>query len=680
MLCIKRFLALMYVVLAAGIFIAAEAKPVQLPVTDSHGLQMAVLDKGWYFIPGLYVDSAIRQIPAGALPIDIPEPLNGLLTGKDKLFGSFVCIVKIPWTGRISIKSQQLGTATKLFIDGQEIYSNGTPGISLAKEKPGWGAAVYECPNPLPDGETVIILHVSSFNDRNFTIAYPLWIGKESVLQTRRMQRMGYDFFIVGIMLVMAFYYLSAWLARKAEKPALAFFGLCLSLGLRPLLYGEFSIQSFWPDIPFSLLFKAGYLTMSLGMAAAPAFFWALFPKSIPRIVLFGSLSVGILYSLVIIFLPMTVMTTLLPVIWVFLVIICAVLLFFLVRAVLLREVGSIVISVGFAIMAITVLLDILSAKAMVSLPSLSPFGLVILILFFSIAMTRKNAVTIARTERLSGDLRKMNESMHRFVPSEFLKRLGKTYIHDIQLGDHVQEDMTVMFMDIRSFTGLSEELGPHETFAFLNDWLGKMGPIIRSHGGFVDKYLGDGILALFPEESSDAIACAVSMTGAMENLNRDRKESGFAPVKAGIGIHRGKLILGTIGEPLRIDTTVISDTVNIAARLETLTKEFGVTIAVSADLLSVSDAASHSVRYLGKVTVKGRKHPVEVNEIFDCDDEELKQRKNEQVDRFAAGIRLFFSQQFQEALPVFQSLIEAMPEDQPSHYYARMSRKLQGF
>ncbi len=676
---IKKFIAIFCMILFAISLLAAQDTPVRLAAEDRNGARMALLERGWYFIPGVFIDPNSTRIPSGAIPVVIPTQLNGLLQDKNKPFGSLICIVAVPWTGRVSIKSQQIGTASKLFADGREIFSNGIPGTSSETELPGWGAAIHDFPPSRQDAGTVVVLHVSSFNDSNLSLIRSFWLGEERVLRDRRTLLVGYDFFTVGIMLVMAFYYLFVWLARKVQVSALAFFFLCLSLGLRPLLYGEFSIFSLWPEIPFHLSFRMGYLTMSLAMAAAPAFLWALFPKSVPRIVLYIDLAVGLLYSLVIVLLPLLVISALLPLVWVFLALSCVAHLVFLAIAVIKRETGSIVICIGFTIMVATVLLDILSANATIALPSLSPLGLVILILFLSIAMTRKNAAAFRSSERLTEELRKMNESMSRFVPSEFLKRLGRSYIHDVQLGDHVQEEITVLFMDIRSFTGLSEELGPDATFAFLNNWLGQMGPIIRSYGGFVDKYLGDGILALFPEKNSDAIACAVSMTQAMETLNRDRKASGFSPVKAGIGIHRGKVILGTIGEPMRIDTTVISDTVNIASRLETLTKEFGVTIAVSADLLAVSDAASHSVRCLGKVTVKGRKNPVEVNEIFDCDEDELRQRKNAQLERFADGIRLFFSQQFAEALPVFQSLVDAMPEDQPSHYYARMSRKFRG-
>jgi two-component system sensor histidine kinase ChiS len=136
-----------------------------------------------------------------------------------------------------------------------------------------------------------------------------------------------------------------------------------------------------------------------------------------------------------------------------------------------------------------------------------------------------------------------------RFVPRNFLKFLGKESIIDVQIGDQVQQKMTVMFSDIRSFTTLSEAMSPQENFNFLNSYLSQVSPVIRQHKGFIDKYIGDAIMALFPESANDAVQAAIAMQKQVALYNEQRQQQGDVPIAIGIGLHTGNLMLGTIGE-----------------------------------------------------------------------------------------------------------------------------------
>lgn len=148
-----------------------------------------------------------------------------------------------------------------------------------------------------------------------------------------------------------------------------------------------------------------------------------------------------------------------------------------------------------------------------------------------------------------------MKESFARFVPAEFLEYLGKQSVVHISQGDVVRKQMAVLFLDIRGFTRMSESIGSEATFAFLNRFHGGLEPIIQKHGGFIDKFIGDAIMALFgnPEGS---VAASIEMQSWT-------KSQGDARI--GIGVHSGELMLGTVGSPRRLETTVIGDTVNLA-------------------------------------------------------------------------------------------------------------------
>jgi two-component system sensor histidine kinase ChiS len=199
-------------------------------------------------------------------------------------------------------------------------------------------------------------------------------------------------------------------------------------------------------------------------------------------------------------------------------------------------------------------------------------------------------------------------------VPREFLKFLEKESIIDVQLGDQVQREMTILFSDIRSFTTLSESMTPKQNFDFLNAYLKRVSPVIRNNSGFIDKYIGDAIMALFPEVPDDALRAAVDMQKQVYDYNLKRQKSGHLPIAIGIGIHTGNIMLGMIGEEQRLEGTVISDAVNLAARLESLTKVYGASILISGQTLSKLDnATDYNCRFIDKVQVKGKTERIAV-------------------------------------------------------------------
>lgn len=220
-------------------------------------------------------------------------------------------------------------------------------------------------------------------------------------------------------------------------------------------------------------------------------------------------------------------------------------------------------------------------------------------------------------SERYADTLTKINTSLERFIPREFLGFLKKENILEIELGDWTECLMSIFFLDIRDFTTLSENMSPHDNFSFLNSFLGIFGPIIRIHGGFVDKYPGDGIMALFPGHPDDALSTAIEMRKRLAGYNSGRALGGYVPIRFGIGIHYGPLMLGTIGENNRMDSTVISDAVNAASRLEGLTKKYSTDVLVSGDTLrGLARPGDFKTRFIAEETVKGKAKAIEVFEL----------------------------------------------------------------
>lgn len=179
----------------------------------------------------------------------------------------------------------------------------------------------------------------------------------------------------------------------------------------------------------------------------------------------------------------------------------------------------------------------------------------------------------------------------------------------------------TVLFSDIRGFTSLSERMEPEEVVAFLNDYLQRMVEIVFEEGGIVDKFIGDAVMAIFgaplprPDDAVRAVRAAQRMLQELDKFNEEQARKGGVHIRIGIGIHSGMLIAGNIGSDRKMEYTVIGDTVNIASRVQDLTKEFGVEIMITQGCYEAAGKAVPA-RLLPPVLVKGKELPLTVYEV----------------------------------------------------------------
>ncbi|TAJ26402.1 MAG: adenylate/guanylate cyclase domain-containing protein [Reyranella sp.] len=259
-------------------------------------------------------------------------------------------------------------------------------------------------------------------------------------------------------------------------------------------------------------------------------------------------------------------------------------------------------------------------------------------------------------------DLKETNLSIERFVPHAFLAKIGKANILSVALGDNKRQDMTILFSDIRNFTSLSEAMTPDENFAFINAYLERMGPVIRDHGGFIDKYIGDAIMALF-EHADDGVRAGLAMMETLKAFNAER--TGPEPVGIGIGLNTGSLMMGTIGERHRMDGTVISDAVNLASRVESLTKVYHVRMLISQyTLAQLRDPTAYALRPLDVVVVKGKTQPVVLFEVFDGDPPDERAAKLRTSADLLRGVEALLANDTTTARRHFEAALALWPDD----------------
>ena len=576
-----------------------------------------------------------------------------------------------------AIKLSSVQSAARLYINGVLASDIGTPGVREAAETPRWDSRVIRF-TPKPDGTAVFVLHISNFHDRSGGLKTPLLIGGyRAILAAQTRPRLA-ELFLLGAIMVMGLYYLFLFAFRPSDRSALYFGLLCLTLGLRTVCYDEFLILEVVPELSWEWLFRLGYLMFSIPVFLFSAFVRSLFPKLFPKAVFVIVGATCGAYTALFAAAPTLVMARSLISLQACTLGIGLFIVYVLIRAAVNHEKGSLLLAVGFLLFFAAAIHDILDAIGIIRGEFLVQSGLLVFLFSMSLVITRKFAASFARAESLSEELSRTNRALKRFVPEEFLSRLGKSSIDQVSLGDHSAQEMTVMFADIRQFSYISEQLTPEENFRFINQYLARMGPAIRNNGGFVDKYLGDGVMALFPGSPENAVRCAIEMHRRLEDYNSIRFSSGQTPIKIGIGIHTGRLMLGTIGENERMDGTVISDVVNIASRIEGITKDFSIGLAVSERiLLGLADVDAYLFRFLGKIGVRGKREPVSVFELFDGDPDQLRLKKSAIKGRFERGLTAFYSQDYPQALGLFKEVLADLPEDDASAHYMRIIRKL---
>ena len=267
--------------------------------------------------------------------------------------------------------------------------------------------------------------------------------------------------------------------------------------------------------------------------------------------------------------------------------------------------------------------------------------------------------------------MRRIYEVTNKFVPHEFIRSLGRNVITDIQLGDQVEKIVTVLFSDIRDYTTLAERMSPEENFRFVCSFNERIGPIIREHHGFINQYLGDAIMAIFPRNASDALAAAVEMQKAVDDLNASQVLKTNIPIKIGVGMHTGPLIMGITGDRDRLDATTIADTVNTASRLEGLTKHYKVNILLSESCLQhLADIESFHLRHLGRVQLKGKQEATRIYECFNGIGENEIKRKLTTLPYFRQGMEDYFNKSFSEASRKFFQVLEIDPDDRTAKIF----------
>ena len=267
--------------------------------------------------------------------------------------------------------------------------------------------------------------------------------------------------------------------------------------------------------------------------------------------------------------------------------------------------------------------------------------------------------------------LQQTERAFGRLIPHQLLALMGRSSILDVQLGDQFERKLTVMSSDIRNFTSLSEHMNPQENFNFLNSYLAQMTPIINTHRGIIDKYIGDSIMALFTQGADDALSGAIHMLENLEKYNSGRARAGYTPMQIGIGLNTGLAMIGTVGGTSRMDSTVIGDVVNLASRIENATKTYFTPLLISQNsLYNLAVPGKYDIRFLDRIRVKGKTQPLSIYEVFDNDSIKVRDSKRSNKAKFEAAIAYYHLKEIPRSMELLNQCLETTPKDIPARIY----------
>ncbi len=272
-------------------------------------------------------------------------------------------------------------------------------------------------------------------------------------------------------------------------------------------------------------------------------------------------------------------------------------------------------------------------------------------------------------------ELERLNRSFKAFIPTQFINRIQSQ--QSFSPGEFYQEHLSILFADIRGYTNLSEAMNAEENFEFLNTFFSLMEPCIIKNQGFIDKFMGDSIMALFSDENSatHAVDAAIAMHREIQLYNKERIQTKQPTIHIGIGINTGPVMVGTVGSSERITPTVIGHEVNLASRLEQLTKRYHADIMISQTTAYEINRDNYCLREIDKVQIRGISKPVTVYEVFDANLEPWKSNKLATQSALLRGMVFYKIQAFEEALEIFEGVVNQFPQDFIALEYLRRCR-----
>ncbi|WP_038106661.1 adenylate/guanylate cyclase domain-containing protein [Treponema pedis] len=575
------------------------------------------LEGDWIFVPNKFVSPSdkfyqytrFEHINSSWTKYSEPEPEYGYATYAVKL-------TNLSADGVYAIKTACVSSAFVAYLNGLEFMRSGKPAVSKKEEVFNWDSSFMVLPTRRAK-EAILVFHISNHHDKFPGFQKPVEIAFYSTLANAKNKDVLVFTILAGVLLVTSAFFISLYIFYPKEKTSLYFGLLCVNFGVRICCYDEVLFTTIIPKINSIFLFKLGYATFSLALVFASLFIHELFGKIKMRY-LYIILFPAFLYAAINLFAPISVSTNLLVYAQIYVLAAAIYNVVITVMEAFKRNKYAHLFLLGVLVFLSMSIRDMLIANKIIEGGFLSHFGVLTLVAPMAIIVLQYFKTTSENVIGLAKKIELTNTALAKFVPIEFMNFLNKKHI-EIRLGDNILKDMYIAFIHLGMKTGLETEAERLSVLQIYNKTLADINPVIEIHKGFIDKYLAEGLMVLFYGTAEDVIDCMLEIKEIIRVENFEREIRGIQKIKLACGVHYGKLMIGTIGEQARMDSTVISDAVNIASRLHFYALKKETEIFVSAAVKNnVSPEAESRIKFNfgGFVRFRGKEEPVSIYEV----------------------------------------------------------------
>ncbi len=640
----------------------------------AHGERDIFNIKGkWHFTPHQFYYFRDNTHPLYA---PLPGKLSETSLKNDLGYASYgLRIVGLNPNKVYALQVNHVLSSCTIVINGIDRAGQGQPGISAKTEIPGKAVSIASF-KPSKNGTADIIINISNFHNRYGGTNKSITLGSADILNRSFVSDLLFYNLACTVLLPFSIFFIILYLSYKKMPYILWFAFAAITISIRISVFYPHIFAYIWPKISWKLYFILRYSSMPLAALFFTIFIKKTFNMLQYRYVYWGIAIMCLISTAFIVIAPTLIVSRYLYMQQALIFIIIIYNSVIIIRALLKRDKHAIWIAAVLCILAGFSLYDMLVSQWIISGKLLLQEGAIFAIIIVVIMSIDGYAASIHQIEQLVEEQKKIQTVLRRFFPNQLLTFLQKNNITEINTGDSSELSMTVLSIDIRSFTSISEQLSPDEVFILLNNYFALVAPIIRQYGGVIMKFLGDGFTALFPENPDMAVSCGIEI---QKRLKEENIRLGNLPaIRAGIGIDHGKILLGVIGNDSRLDSVVISNTCYTAEELQAATKIYSNTIIISESIFkSLQHPENFHIRCIQEeAPITGYTEQATIYEVYDCDTLDMQEKKQKTATYIEKALKKIKEKSYANAQTYIAKSLEIFPDDPLAQHYQKVIRE----
>ena len=677
--------ALPFICMLLMLIFITRAKPMQQlrehSITAQHGLltlpvhsesDIFTIKGDWHFTPKQFYCFSNSAQPQYA---PLPGKLNESSLKGNYGYASYgLRIVGLNPRKIYALQVSHILSSCTVIINGLDRAGQGQPGTALQTEVPGKTISIATF-KPLSNGTADIIINISNFHNRYGGTDQAILLGSAEKLNGAFIFNLLFYNLACVLLFVFSIFFIVLHFNYNKMPYILWFAFMAITISIRISVFYPHILTYILPSVSWKVFFIFRYLTMPLSVLFFTIFIKKIFNMQYKFFYL-GIIIISIGASIFIVVCTTPFVSRYLHLQQTIIFIASTYNAIIIIRALIRRQKYAVWIAVVLCVLVGFALHDILVSQWIISGIFLLQQGAVIAIIIAIVMSIEGYASSIHQIEKLVKEQKEIHSALRRFFPNQLLFFLQKESITEINTGDSSELPMTVLSIDIRSFTSMSEQLAPNEVFILLNHYFALVAPIIRRYGGVIMKFLGDGFTALFSGSADLAVSCGIEIQKKLQEENIHLRN--LPPIRAGIGIDTGKILLGVIGNDSRLDSMIISNTYYTVEELQAATKVYSNRIIISELVIhALQNPENYHIRRIQEKSAVNGVGQMALYEVYDCDMPDIQDKKRKTASYIEKALRKIQEKNYANAQTYLSKSLEIFPDDPLARHYQKLLKKL---